>query len=417
MDKKLIWVWLSLHFGAGSDIYSKLIEYFGCEQDIYDSDDSDMAIIDWLTESQKRKLLDKNLEHTEEITEWCLENDVEIIAYSDPSYPSSLKRLRDFPAVLYCKGDFPNFDEEPSISVVGTRSMTTYGQKMAYEFGYTLARGGAITVSGMARGIDGTVAVGTLNALKTTVAVLGSGIDVIYPREHRALMGRIIDYGAVITEFPPHTPPNSRNFPIRNRIITGISDATVIVEADENSGAMISARLAIKQEKILFALPGPTKMHTSKGTNLLLKEEKALVARHALDILENLVEQYPDKIDLAKAKQRPKFSKSMLKPIDEDDKSDLQRKAKEAKRATIKAVKRFEEILPSEANDEQLDFSELTEIQAVICKSMSLNKTYSVDELVDLTTFTASVIMTELSLLEIEGIVQQMPGSVYLRTK
>ena len=143
--------------------------------------------------------------------------------------------------------ELPDFDNELSISLVGTRAMTTYGQKVAFELGYTLSRGGAITVSGMARGIDTSVAVGTLNAMGVTVAVLGCGIDVVYPRENANLMNKIIENGAVITEYPPHTPPNSWNFPVRNRIISGISNGTVIVEAPEHSGAMITARRAIKQ--------------------------------------------------------------------------------------------------------------------------------------------------------------------------
>ncbi len=415
MEKKLIWLWLSLHFGAGSNIYSKLINYFENEQNIYDSDDSDMGLIHWLSDSQKNKLLNKNFEHAEEIYEWCLENDVEIITYSDDNYPSALRELEDFPAVLYCKGEMPNFDEELSISVVGTRSMTTYGQKIAFELGYTLSRAGAITVSGMARGIDGTVAVGTINALGTTVAVLGSGIDVIYPREHTSLMSRIIDYGAVITEYPPHTPPNSRNFPIRNRIISGISNGTVIVEADENSGAMITARLATKQRKPLFAVPGPVKMHTSKGTNLLLREERAMLARTAVDILEEFIEEYSDKIDFAKAKQRPTFSKSLMKTTNGSDRTEYSRRSTQTKRENIKLTKKFEEVIPPQA--EETDLSGLSEIQLAIYKAMEAEKTYSADELADLTGFTISVIMAETSLLEIEGFIQELPGSCFVRVK
>lgn len=411
MEKKLIWLWLSLLYGEGTDIYGRLMTYFETEQDIYDCDDNDVASIQWLTDSQKRKLLDKNMEHAEEVWEWCLENDVEIIAYSDDKYPQSLRCIEKFPAILYCKGKLPNFNEELSVSVVGTRSMSSYGQKIAFELGYTLSKGGAITVSGMARGIDATVAHGTINALGTTVAVLGSGIDIVYPRENTALMNQIIDCGAVITEFPPHTPPNGRNFPIRNRIISGISNATVIVEGDENSGAMITARLAMQQQKLLFAVPGPVGVHTSKGTNMLLKEEKALVARYATDVFAEFLKDYSDKIDLTKAKQRPSFIQRR-KAIP-DNSVDHAKKAKEIRKNVIETVKKFEEVFND--SEEKVDLSELSEVQLKIYNSMKKEETYSVDQLVALTGLSASEVMSNVSYLQIINRITEFEGSLYAK--
>lgn len=415
MDRSTIWLWLSLHFGAGAEIYSKLITYFEDEQNIYDCDDADVARIGWLHDSQKSKLLDKNLDHAEEIIEWCEENEVQIIAYSDDNYPESLRELEDFPPILYCKGELPDFDNELSISLVGTRGMTTYGQKIAFELGYTLSRGGAITVSGMARGIDTSVAVGTINALGTTVAVLGCGIDVVYPRENVSLMNKIIESGAVITEYPPHTPPNSWNFPIRNRIISGISNGTVVVEAPEHSGALITARRAIKQRKLLFAVPGPARTHSSAGTNLLIREDGAKLTNDAIDIFEEFLEDYSHKIDLKKAKQRPKFSINALKlAAPGPNKShfyDSHRKNMKASRAHMK---KFEEQIDDNATDDSeendVDTSDFSQEELKVFNAMKKRQAYSIDELVALTGLSVGDVMSVACTLQINGCVSELPG-------
>lgn len=416
MDRSTIWLWLSLHFGAGAEIYSRLITYFEDEQNIYDCDDADVARISWLHDSHKSKLLDKNLAHAQEIIEWCEENEVQIIAYSDDNYPASLRELEDFPPVLYCKGELPDFDNELSISLVGTRAMTTYGQKVAFELGYTLSRGGAITVSGMARGIDTSVAVGTLNAMGVTVAVLGCGIDVVYPRENANLMNKIIENGAVITEYPPHTPPNSWNFPVRNRIISGISNGTVIVEAPEHSGAMITARRAIKQRKVLFAVPGPAKTHSSLGTNLLIREEEAKLSTDAIDIFEEFLENYSHKIDLTKAKQRPKFSSSALKLASPGpNKSSFYQFWKDKRNSVRKSAKKFEEQISSDNDDKVIDTSKLSPEEIKVYDTMQKGRPYSIDELVDLTSLSAGDVMSAASTLQIEGLIIELVGGNLLK--
>lgn len=425
MDRSTIWLWLSLHFGAGAEIYSKLITYFEDEQNIYDCDDADVARINWLHDSHKSKLLDKNLDHAHEIIEWCEENEVQIIAYSDDNYPESLRELEDFPPILYCKGDFPDFDNKLSISLVGTRAMTTYGQKIAFELGYTLSRGGAITVSGMARGIDSSVAVGTINALGTTVAVLGCGIDVVYPRENASLMNKIIENGAIITEYPPHTPPNSWNFPVRNRIISGISNGTVVVEAPEHSGAMITARRAIKQRKPLFAVPGPARTHSSAGTNILIREDGAKLTNDAIDIFEEFLEEFSHKIDLTKAKQRPKFSISAMKlaspgPNKSRFYSEYRKNKKSLKEFAKKFDEQFEDSNSDVANDSNeqeiaIDKSEFSEEELKVFDAMKRGREYSVDELVDLTNLSAGDVMSAASTLQINGHILELPGGNLLK--
>ena len=170
----------------------------------------------------ERKLLDKNLDHAHEIMDWCDYYGVDIITLSDENYPSPLREIANYPAVLYCRGNLPDFEKELCISVVGTRRLTLEGQRNAYNLGYGLAKGGAIVVSGMAKGIDSVAQKGALYAGGTSVAVLGCGIDIVYPKENAALMEKLSRVGAVITEYPPNTPPLKNNFPVRNRIISGL---------------------------------------------------------------------------------------------------------------------------------------------------------------------------------------------------
>lgn len=425
MDKSLIWLWLSLHFGAGSSVYSKLYSYFGDEYEIYNCDDSDVRPIEWLNESQKRKILDKNLDHAHEVMDWCIDNEVEIIAYSSDKYPYALKTLDNFPAVLYCLGELPNFNEELAIAVVGTRDMTSYGQKSAYNLAFGLAKGGAIVVSGMALGIDATASLGAINALGTTVVVLGSGIDVIYPKQNAQLMRKIMEYGAVITEYAPGTPPNARNFPIRNRIISGISQATVVVEADENSGAMITARLTLEQKRKLFSVPGPIGAFHSTGTNLLIREG-AEIAMSALDVLEYFLDKYSDKISIAGAKMRPMFKRESLKVASGHDKDKFyesyEKKLKETKKQTKKLARSFKE-LPNEddidrndeqSKDQEIDTSCLSDEEKKIYDLMEKGKPVTEDDLVQ-KGYSIADVTSAFTMLEIAGAIEKRPGGFFVK--
>lgn len=245
-------------------------------------------------------LSDKSTLREENILNWCLNNRITVITKDDEIYPKALRALRDPPTVLYCKGKMPDLNFNLSIGVVGTRKMSDYGKNIAYEMGRGLSAGGATLISGMALGIDGMAMSGALDAGGTTVAVLGCGIDKIYPREHAHLFDRILKKGAVITEYPPGTPPAGVNFPIRNRIISGISQGVVVVEADMKSGALITARHAIYQAREVFAVPGQIKNENSSGTNYLIKEG-VFVATCAEDVLEKYTFLYPHSVNLQAA--------------------------------------------------------------------------------------------------------------------
>jgi DNA processing protein len=211
---------------------------------------------------------------------------VAIVTWADPAYPEHLREIADSPPILYLKGDLLSTDRW-AVAVVGTRRVTPYGRQVVERLVAELSRSGVTIVSGLARGIDALAHRVALQAGGRTLAVLGSGLDRLYPTEHAALAREITAKGAVITEFPLGTPPDAVNFPRRNRIISGISMGTVVVEAGETSGALITADFALEQGRDVFAVPGSILSPSSAGSNRLIQDGAKLVA-NARDVLEEL---------------------------------------------------------------------------------------------------------------------------------
>jgi DNA processing protein len=222
----------------------------------------------------------------EEIVSWAQHEGCRILLAGTAGYPELLSEIADPPLILYTRGRAEAL-EGPAVAVVGTRRPTCYGLQMAEGIASDLAARGISVVSGLARGIDASAHRGSLASHGLTVAVLGCGIDVIYPREHRRLTAQVLEHGLLVTEFPPGTSPAPQNFPVRNRIISGIALGTVIVEASEYSGSLITARLAMEQNREVFALPGNITSPQSFGPNFLIKQGAKLVQSWR-DIVEEL---------------------------------------------------------------------------------------------------------------------------------
>ena len=404
MLEKEIWLWLSLHFGAGTTIYQRLYDHFGSVEAIYDCDDADVNIISWLSSHQKRKLLDKNLDHAHEIMEWCDYYGVDIFTPSDDGYPNPFRTLVNYPAAIYCRGVLPNFEKELCISVVGTRKLTMEGQRSAYNLGYGLAKGGAVVVSGMAKGIDSVAQKGALYAGGSSVAVLGCGIDVVYPKENLALMEKLVRVGAVITEYPPKTPPMGNNFPVRNRLISGLSRATVVVEADKNSGALITARRALEQKRDLYAFPGPVNNFSSAGTNQLISEG-ARVATEAIDVLENYMDQFPN-LNLSASKLKPDLSRA--------NKVAANNVLPENFYSNLNSTPKEKALLNKSEEKTDFDVSKLDEKERLVYDAMEDGRATSLDTLAKLE-FSVSELASMLTLLEIKGAVKSAPGGFYIK--
>lgn len=222
----------------------------------------------------------------EAILRWCTENGVDIVCRGNQTYPKMLDDLSDAPPVLFVRGEILAVDEI-AVAIVGTRHATVYGLKQARHLAYLLAKAGVTIVSGLARGIDAAAHEGAIDGGGRTIAVLGSGLGQMYPSEHAGLAKAIAADGAVISEYAPDAKPRPGTFPQRNRLIAGLSLATLVVEAPDRSGALITARLAMEQNREVLALPGPVTSRASRGCNQLIRDGAKLV-QTVDDILEEL---------------------------------------------------------------------------------------------------------------------------------
>ncbi len=214
----------------------------------------------------------------------ALAHDIDIIVWCDPRYPERLRQIADGPPALFVRGAL---DERPAVAVVGARRATAYGRAAAARIAFELVRAGVTVVSGLARGIDGAAHAAALEGGGTTIAVLGCGVDVIYPREHRALAAAVVRSGALISEFPPTTPPLPHHFPRRNRLISGLAGGVVVVEGSEDSGALITVDCALDQGREVFAVPGSI-FSTKSGAPHRLLREGARLTESAQDVLDEL---------------------------------------------------------------------------------------------------------------------------------
>ncbi len=289
MDRKSLYPWLALNqiAGLGKIGYSRLIERYGSPEKVFQAELGELQSIEGIRKNtalaivkfKRAEKIDRELDELEK-------QKVGVLTLSDPLYPFLLAKIHDPPPYLYYKGA-PSNQDSRSLAIVGSRLASPYGIKMTERLAWGLSLKGLTVVSGMARGIDAAAHQGTLMAQGRTVAVLGSGLDVVYPGENSKLFERIVELGLVFSEFPLGTLPERQNFPIRNRIISGMSLGVVIVEATQRSGSLITARLALEQGREVFAVPGSVESFKSSGTHSLIKQGAKLV-EHAQDILEEL---------------------------------------------------------------------------------------------------------------------------------
>lgn len=303
-DHRLYWIWMAESFRQGSVTAAKLIQRYVGAREIFNGAADDLAADDEFTSDKvakiKKILHNRSLQRASEILSRCEALGISVLTPEDDEFPAQLKTLRDMPLVLYVRGKLPDCSKRMLTTIVGTRKMSDYGRKIAYSLGAGLAFGGAVVVSGMALGADSMALIGALDAGGTVVAILGSGVDVIYPADHKEIYRKIAQRGAVISEYPPGSPPIGSHFPVRNRLMSGISDATVVVEANATSGAMITANHAISQGRKLFAVPGNIGDEGAEGTNLLLREG-AIPALGAEDVLSEFEFIYSNQISVDRA--------------------------------------------------------------------------------------------------------------------
>ena len=289
----LYWVWFS-ELNIPLTEKHRLLSQYGDPETLYHSADG--------------KTVDKDLSAAEEILNKCRQKNICVLPIDDPAYPFRLRNTPDAPVLLYYKGILPDWDAAPFIGVVGTRKASGYGLQVAHQMGDQIARSGGIVVSGGASGIDTAAMQGALDAGRPVIGVFGCGVDVVYPRSNRKLFEAVTELGCLISEYPPETQGLSWHFPARNRIISGIANGTLIVEAPEKSGALITARLALEQGRDVFVVPGNINTLSCEGSNALL-QEGAMPVFSGWDVVRNYEVLYPGK--LQKTGKSPAFSPEM----------------------------------------------------------------------------------------------------------
>lgn len=283
------WIALNMTPGVGPRIAARLLEHFGSARAVFDAPRTELEDLGLSEETVTSIIARDQHERAERELASVRALGGDVLVLDDGAYPALLREIHDPPLALYVRGAWKECLEAPCIAMVGSRRCSTYGQNAATMLARDLAERGVTIISGLARGIDAASHRGALEANGRTVAVLGTGIDDVYPREHRKLVEEILAKGgSLVSEFPLGTPPMGQNFPYRNRIISGLSLGVLVVEAAENSGSLITARLALEQGREVFAVPGNITSRTSFGTNYLIKGAGAKLVQSWRDVVAEL---------------------------------------------------------------------------------------------------------------------------------
>lgn len=416
MRDVLSWTWLSVRLGAASPYLNPLLEHFAAAADVYAADHAALAAVEGLPESVRLRLLDKDTDRAERILEDCRRLGIGVMTYDDPRYPRLLKQIAKPPAVLYFVGKPIDFDRKLGVAVVGTRTMTEYGRDVTYRFSYDLASAGAVIVSGMALGVDGMAAAGSLDAQMPTAVVLGSGLDVVYPKMHTKLYKCILRDGFAVSEYPPGAEPDARNFPQRNRIISGLARCVLVTECPETSGALITAREALAEGKPLFAVPGAITMPGSAGTNELIKSGSAKMVTSPTDIL-----------DLFEPAHFPELDASAVGAMNYNAakaESTYAVSTKTSKVAWAKVRRKKPESAPDDSPDTVRESSASKVTETFVPMSETEKKIYacipeegqvSVDLIAAGSGAPVPDVLTALLALTCKGVVRQLPGNFYTR--
>ena len=382
------WLWLAGLPGLSNQTRLALLRHFPTPEDVYYAEAEEVLLTEGITREQAALLEDKDCARADQILADCQRLDLDILTIQDAGYPNRLRNIYDPPCLLYVRGRLPAFDDEAAVAVVGTRSCTPYGISCAEKLGYGLAAGGAVVVSGLARGVDSAALRGALRGGGAVTAVLGNGLDVIYPPENQYLYEDVAAAGALVSEYPPGTSPEAKHFPVRNRIMSGLCLGTLVVEAPARSGALITAGTALEQGRDVFAVPGPIDAPASVGCNRLIRDGAGLVS-DAWDILREYEARFPDKLRREGAQESPAVlgyqarQKTEPKPV------------------------------PPSVSLSQNEYS-LTDDQIHLLQALT-EEPMLVDDLIELTGIPTRRVLSALTVLEIEHLVTQHSGKRYAR--
>ena len=390
------WLWLANLPRVGSQMKLALLEHFGSPEKIYFGEKEEYFLVKGMSRAAAAALEDKALEPTDRILGNCDKLGLRIITVRDTEYPDRLRNIFDPPLLLYVQGRMPQFDEEVGIAMVGTRRSSAYAMEMGEKLAFQMAGLGAVVISGLAAGGDAAAHRGALRADGFTAAVIGGGHDIIYPRENRRLYEDIAGRGVILSEYPPGTEHMGAHFPVRNRIISGLSLGVVVTEAPERSGALITANRALDQGRDVFAIPGQVGDRRCAGSNQLLRDGAGVVT-DAWDVLGHYAGRYPHKIRSLRMEEPRRFGGGLgaagaeKKPAREPEQGHAE---------------------PAGMQKPLLDLSggnSLTDDQIRIVRTLE-GRTVQVDDLVEETQIPVRRVLSALTVLELDRIVVQESG-------
>ena len=382
------WIWLTTRKGLTLRGQQLTLSYFGSPLAAYEASPEDIAAVPGLVDREREALAQKDLAYARATLELCSDQGIRILTCQDEQYPQRLLAIDCPPLVLYYRGTLLDFDELPVVTVVGSRNASAYGLAVARKMGNQIGACGGVVVSGAAKGIDSQALEGALEAGGYVAAVLGNGTDVIYPPENQYLYEDVAAAGALVSEYPPGTPPDGRHFPVRNRILSGLSLAALVVEAPERSGALITAGTALEQGRDVFAVPGPIDAPASVGCNRLIRDGAGL-ASDAWDILREYEARFPDKLRREGTQDAP--------PV-----LGYQARQKTEPKPVAPSVSLSHNNLS------------LTDDQICLLRTLT-EEPMLADDLIELTGIPTRRVLSALTVLEIEHLVTQHSGKRYAR--
>lgn len=396
------WIWLTKRKGLVGQTAIQVLEHFGSPEQVHAADEKAYSMIDGLSKETIHSLMNKSLSLADEILGDCDRLGIRLLTLQDATYPERLKAIHQPPMVLYWKGRQIAFDEEVAIAMVGSRAATPYGVQTASRLSAELTRKGALVVTGMAQGIDASAVRGALKVGGPIVSVLAGGIDRVYPWYHKELYEDVAAVGALISEHPPGTEHRGEHFPIRNRIISGLSVGVIAVESARASGTMRTVNHALEQDREVFAVPGPIDAPESEGTNRIIQEGCAKLIMGADDVLCEFVDRFPEKLQLGRGScQQPTVPAQRLEG------TAIVPERKEARKGKDKSTKEDKEDVVYLRWEECKD--KLTDDQRAVLLAMS-GGVVQADELVERTQIPVRRVSSALTVLQLQGYVAEESG-------
>lgn len=389
------WLWLTTRKGLGAAGALTVIDHFITPERAYYGEREDYDALP-LPPFVRQSLLDKSMDGANKILGDCDRLGVRVMTFQDAGYPQRLRQIGVPPVVLYIRGKTFRFDEEPAIGVVGMRRSTQAGRARAERFGMELAANGALVVSGIAEGIDCCAVRGALKGGGPAVSVLAGGVDVPFPWENRYLFEDVAAAGALISEYPPGTPHKGSHFNPRNRILSGLCVGVLAVECEPTGGTMLTVNHALEQGREVYAVPVGLDEQCARGTNRLIRERKAKLAERAEDILEDFVELFPAKLAALAPLSRSVAEARLSAPEEDKPVPEAPKKAESAPSTR--------ELIPREQQKSRFTDDELAILAAAARSALTA------DELVEKTQIPAKRVLSALTMLQVQGAVEERPG-------